>query len=93
MGEICLVDGVGQPRVIDLPDDPIPPISVQYAHEGIPSGPDHVVTFWRTSEVDPAGRVVYRLQLRQDWTGVAPAIRSYLLPLRTEFRRLRVEGG
>jgi len=89
MGEICLVDGVGQPKVIDLPDDPIAPIVVKYAHEGISSGPDRVVNFYRCTEVDPAGRPVYRMKV----DGPVPALREYLLPLRTEFRRLRVEGA
>lgn len=74
---VTLVDGVGRPKVIDLPDDLVAPIVIEFAHQGITSGPDCRVKFYRTDETDPAGRTVYR----QKTIGDAPAIRGvYLLP-------------
>lgn len=62
MSEVCLVDGVGRPRLLDFsPDDP--PEVIEMAHEGIRSGPARKVKFDRQPlEVDPDGRVVYRMR-------------------------------
>lgn len=86
---VCLVDGVGRPKVLDLPDDPVAPIVIEFAHQGITSGPDCRVKFYRTDETDPAGRVVYR----QKTAGPAPMLRGeYLLPWKPK-AKLRIEGS
>lgn len=83
---VVLVDGVGRPKVLDLPDSLVPPIVVEFAHQGITSGPDCRVKFYRTSETDPVGRPVFR----QKTGGPAPTIRTgyFVQPP----PRLRLEG-
>lgn len=57
---VCLVDGVGRPKLLDLPVDPDLPATIGYKHEGIASGPESRVVFVRSEELDPEGRIVYR---------------------------------
>lgn len=74
---MTLVDGCGRPKLIDIPADPELPLLIQYAHEGIPSGPGSRVGFLRSEERDPDGRIVYRQR------GV------YKAPIRIGFLRLQ----
>lgn len=60
---VCLVDGVGRPKLIDIPREPELPLMIQFAHQGITRGPDCRVQFVReVGETDPDGRPVYRMR-------------------------------
>lgn len=76
MQTICLVDGVGRPKLLEMDD---PPALVEYAHEGITSGPARKVKFDRQAdERDPDGRIVYRMR-----AVFRPAIRYWYLRVQT----------
>lgn len=77
METICLVDGVGRPKLLEMDD---PGAAITYAHEGYTSGPERRVVFVRCEEVDPDGRSVYRMR------GV------YRPPIRDGFLRLQAIG-
>jgi hypothetical protein len=73
---VCLVDGVGRPKLLEMDD---PPSMVEYAHEGIKSGPSRKVKFDRQEdERDPNGRAVYRMR-----AVFRPEIRIWYLRLQT----------
>jgi hypothetical protein len=61
--EVCLVDGVGRPKLIQVVTEPDLPLVIGFAHQGITRGPDCRVQFVRSvEEADPDGRPIYRMR-------------------------------
>lgn len=78
---VTLVDGVGRPKLLPLPDAEDLPAFIGYAHEGVKSGPHRLVKFIRCPDLDLDGRPIYRLR-----GSGTPSIRY-------EFLRLQAIGG
>ena len=70
--DVVLVDGVGRPRIVAVID---PGDVIEFAHEGIPSGPHSRVKFDRQFEAEFNGLQVYRMRC----PGAFPRIRSEYL--------------
>lgn len=77
MGDVLLVDGVGRPKILAIPDALVSPTVIKYPHPQRAEGEDQVlVKFVRQPiEHDMDGREIYR----QMGTGVPDVRVAYLV--------------